>query len=323
MAKELIERILQQYGVAATTVFPAQRGYRNESHAVMLKDGLAANVIIYKREQGILRRIKNANYVADFLAQNGVPARQTLSSRIVKLQSAEHATYAALYNYLPGQTIPWEAYTMKHLKLLGTTMSNMHASLKDLAQGDLRPVEEDYLVICERIEEYFADKGVRRAIKVKLGLASPDSIKRFITLLENTHALSDQQALHMDFVRGNILFDGEGEALRISGILDFEKAAWGHPILDIARTLAFLIVDCKYKEEARIRKYFLYSGYSKRGHSKLARVDLLDDLVSLFLLYDFYKFLRHNPYESLAHNEHFIRTRDALLQRRVISHSGA
>ncbi len=128
----------------------------------------------------------------------------------------------------------------------------------------------------------------------------------------------------MDFVRGNILFKGS----KICGILDFEKAGYGIKLLDIARTLAFLLVDCKYKNEVKIRKYFLQSGYIKRGGADFNRriintadkkLDLLEELVNTFLIYDFYKFLRHNPYEFLHQNEHFIRTKKYLLERGVIT----
>jgi len=87
------------------------------------------------------------------------------------------------------------------------------------------------------------------------------------------------------------------------------------------------MVDCKHKSEQQVRKYFLFSGYQKRGNNRLPKVrltgisktsDLLARLVDIFLLYDFYKFLRHNPYQSLSDNEHFLRTRDLLLSRELI-----
>ena len=119
----------------------------------------------------------------------------------------------------------------------------------------------------------------------------------------------------MDFVRGNILFDGSD----ITGILDFEKTAMGHNFVDIARTLAFLMVDCKFKTVDKVVKYFLYSGYHKRGQMKdVGDKAILNQLIEMFLVYDFYKFLRHNPYESLHLNEHYVRTNHILDKRGVI-----
>jgi Ser/Thr protein kinase RdoA (MazF antagonist) len=202
------------------------------------------------------------------------------------------------------------------------SMGKVHVSLRGFGSLE-NDVTDEYLHIVARMSRYFKDKNVRRALKEKLNMeVSQDVFESFKRLLEFCGSLPDRQALHMDFVRGNLLFRGTqpGDMLilgnvTLSGILDFEKTAYGAPIIDVARTLAFLLVDCKYKSPEKIRKYFLYSGYNKRSGAETIPLDseLLDRLVALFLVYDLYKFFRHNPYESLTENEHFIRTRDMLL----------
>lgn len=321
----LLQRILNGYGIHGASVLPPQKGYRNQSFPVVPPDGSTLNVILYKSESGILERIKRANYIADYAADNGLPARRTHSSRIAQLKSGTYLKYAALYSYLPGHTIPWEAYTQDHLKLLGKTMSDMHAVLVTADSSDLPDVSEEYLAIVERMRSYFGQAPVQRALADKVLLRVPPGIfDSFSQLLTGCKLLPGKQALHMDFVRSNILF---GDALpedefkvRITGILDFEKTAYGHPLFDVARTLAFLLVDCKYKTPDKVRKYFLGSGYIKRGSSDLTAryVDMIDPLIDLFLFYDFYKFLRHNPYESLADNQHFIRTAELLITRHLV-----
>ncbi|HEX9153621.1 MAG TPA: hypothetical protein VF809_02260, partial [Candidatus Saccharimonadales bacterium] len=122
----------------------------------------------------------------------------------------------------------------------------------------------------------------------------------------------------------NILFSDEpyDDALKvsISGVIDFEKTAYGHPLFDIARTLAFLMIDCKHKPADKVRKYFLGSGYIKRSSADLSSsyMSMLNPFIELFLFYDFYKFLRHNPYESLPDNEHFVRTVEFMLPRMLV-----
>src|SRR5262245_62165552 len=76
----VIEDILQKYGLAYTRVLPPQKGYRNQSYPVVLADGTMANLILYKSESGILDKIKAANSVSDFLAGKGFPTRQTIDS---------------------------------------------------------------------------------------------------------------------------------------------------------------------------------------------------------------------------------------------------
>lgn len=314
--QEVIARILGAYRVPFTAIAPAQKGYRNHSFAV---DG-ALNVILYKREPHMLTRIQNANAVGNFAAAHGLPARRTYDPRIIALSSAAHQQYAAIYHYLPGTTIPWEAYTMDHLKSLGKTLSDLHAVLDNFTACSLPQVADESLALNQRMHTYFADPHVARALQQKLRLRVMPA--DFTTLLHTTKKLPHQQALHMDFVRGNILFTGT----TITGILDFEKTAKGHPLYDIARTLAFLLVDCKYKPEAKIRKYFLQSGYQKRGAQNFKDYtvrghSLLETLVTFFLLHDFYKFLCHNPYEYLTQNKHFMRTRTMLLKRGLIAHA--
>lgn len=315
MSKELVQRILQQYGLTARLVREVEKGYRNHAYAVEIDDNHTFNLIIYKREEGIVEKIRNANRVSDFLAEQGFPARKTADRRIITMKAGDYVKYAALYQYLPGKTIPWEAYTMERIKQLGAAMSDIHALLKKLPQEDLPFVIDECRPLLTRMEKYFAEEGVHDALAGKLGLSVPDTsaFRPALTAAIDLPA----QTLHMDFVRGNILFS-ETEKANITGVLDFEKTAWGPPVFDIARTLAFLLVDCKYKQEPKVRKYFLHSGYNKRGQSSFTPDELLEDLVNFFLLHDFYKFLRHNPYESLPQNQHFVRTRNLLLKRNII-----
>jgi Ser/Thr protein kinase RdoA (MazF antagonist) len=324
---QIIQRILAAYQRKATEILAPQKGYRNRSYPVRLADGALANLILYKSELGILAKIRAANTVSNYLAIHGYPTRQTLDSRIITLHTPAKITYGALYNYLPGHTIPWEAYTQKHIKLLGLTMSRMHATLEHLKSAPLPQVADEYQLINQRMEAYFRNPQVQLALQDKLGLQiTLDRFPVFKQLLNHTKTLPNQQPLHMDFVRSNILFAPAEttdtlvlDTIAIAGILDFEKASLGHPLFDIARTLAFLLVDCKFKTPNQIRKYFLHSGYHKRGEARISEPRLLEPLLDLFLTYDFYKFLRHNPYEYLAQNEHFIRTHKLMLKRRLVS----
>ncbi|HSW66801.1 MAG TPA: phosphotransferase [Bacillota bacterium] len=319
----VLRRILAAYGLHNGTLSAVQKGYRNESHAVTLEDGRRLNLILYKSEPGIVAKIKNAEYVASWLHDHGLVVRTQTDKRIVHLQSHHRHKYGALYSYLPGKTIPWEAYTQTHIKALGGALSDMHAALTDLPRRQGGQVANEYLALQKRMHRYFTSPNVCAAMEAKLGLQLPQrTLSGLVRLLKLAEGLPGQHWLHMDFVRGNILFAGE----RISGVIDFEKCAWGHPLFDIARTLAFLIVDCKYKSEEKVRKYFLHSGYTKRGASSFTNIrlitehgdiNILESMIDMFLVYDFYKFLLHNPYEYLGQNEHYLRTVELLTKRQL------
>ena len=333
MNEQIIARIINTYGLNWAKLLPVEKGYRNESHPFITAGGQIANLIIYKRELNIVQTIRLANRTSNFLAERGFPVRRTLDPRLLCLNVNSWRRYAGLYNYLFGQTIPWEAYTKQHLKLIGAMLSNLHDELKSLPPAGYPAVTDQYLNYWLAMKQYFTDPGVKASLSRKLSLSIDGrALKQTKLILLASRQLLHQQVLHLDFVRSNILFTTSQRAnqptdLIISGVLDFEKTAYGHPLFDIARNLAFLLVDCKYKTEAQIRKYFLLSGYQKRGSSHLPHVklrgdnsatNLLERLIDIFLLYDFYKFLKHNPYENLADNEHFLRTRDQLLTRQMI-----
>lgn len=331
MYTSVLPSVLEKYGLEYSHIYPMQKGYRNESYPVILKDGHKVNIIFYKREPNILHRIKRADNVSNYLNQNGIPTRQTYDTRILQLSSSTSTTLVACYNYLPGKSIPWEAYTKGHIKLIGKTMSDIHRALRKLEVKNIPSVADEYSALGNEILHYFADSGVKAAMIKKLKLSIDLSqTQNLVVLVGKTKYLPNQQILHMDFVRGNILFNTTDNQLEVSGIIDFEKTAVGHPLFDIARTLAFLIVDCRYKSSAKVYKYFLYSGYHKRGQSKLPLLtikannqsyDLLNSLVMFFMCHDLYKFLLHNPYESLHLNEHFVRTRDALIEYGVVHYN--
>lgn len=318
---------MRAYGIQPLKIHAFQKGYRNEIWPVETSGSMFVNVTFFKREDGALARIRRADTVSEYLADHGMPTRRRFDARVLQLKSGQTTTLAGVYIYLPGTTIPWEAYTMNHIKLLGKAMSDMHALLSEIpGDAGLLSVYDEYTAILRRMKHYFNAPQVAAAVRKKLGLElNIECIDLFADLLEHARLQPGQQALHMDFVRGNILFGGPSTpeftlgGVTLSGILDFEKTALGHPVMDIARTLAFLLVDCKYKASEKVYKYFLQSGYKKRGAAKdFPDSALLEKLTSMFLLYDFYKFLRHNPYESLEDNEHYVRTRDMLHERNMV-----
>jgi len=326
-----LREVFALYGVTVRRFLPPQKGYRNTSYPALLADNRQVNFILYKNEPGMPQRIKRIHAVSLFLAAHYFPVRHPLTGQILQLQTAKTTRFGALYGYLPGATIPWEGYTKNHIKLVGMAMGKMHARLREFEPPGNSAARE-YMQLVDRMRTYFEDENVARALEEKTKVAiSPGKVfPRLQKLLAYCDTLPDQQALHLDFVRGNLLFRPAQKNdlfavgdIALSGILDFEKTAFGPPIVDVARTLAFLLVDCKFKTPEKVRKYFLHSGYNKRGGGAAIPLDspLLEELVMLFLIHDFYKFLRHNPYEFLQANEHFTRTRDMLLFLGVIRYT--
>lgn len=336
MYERVVSGVIKQFDLRVRRVGQPQKGYRNESYALTLANGEIVNLLFYKREEGILHRIRRADSFSHQAAMAGYPVRDRYDKRTVKLQTSRGASYAAVYTYLPGATIPWEAYSRRHIKLLGWAMSDLHAVGNDAAVSqDQTVIPHEMTPIVARMETYFHDVGVRSAMQKALGVTLTSQVfTRLGRLLAVVGSIQDRTLLHMDLVRGNALFAPathsdcwQLKGLALTGVIDFEKASVGPPMVDIARSLAFLLVDCPFYDAAAIERYFIQSGYVKRGASGFddaVEIDgytsrqLLHGLVGLFLLYDFYKFLRHTPYESLVSNHHYIRTRDMLLRRDML-----
>ncbi|MGB3023263.1 MAG: phosphotransferase [Candidatus Saccharimonadales bacterium] len=323
LPKDLLARILESYGIPSFQLRSVRGGYRNISHHVSSRVG-EVNVMLLKHEPCIVERIDHVDALAEHVWRAGVPVRTRYDKRIMRLHGRSDR-YIVLYHYLSGETIPWEAYTMKHIKLLGWALAEFHHAAQSYT-GELPSVIKEYRTLATRMMGYFVRDDVRTAVADKCHLMIDTAVvDSFLKLVDACTDLPDQQALHMDFVRGNILFgDGSDSRFRIgdialTGIIDLEKAAHGPLIFDIARTLAFLYVDT-IKSADKVYKYFMHSGYIKRGKGRSDDVSLslLDDLVTLMLSYDLYKFMRDNPYESLVHNHHFRRTRDILIERKVL-----
>jgi len=350
---QLIQLIAQQYNLDVKKILPKQKGYRNTIIPLQLVDEIQlikaghyplkkinqVCLILFKNETQCLIRRNNAFLLTDFLAKKGWPVRVMLSpsnsdkqsqitKKILALKSKKSKNlsirYLALYSFLPGNTISWEAYTQKHLKVLGKTLGDLHHDLAEIPlkkQQQLPLAETELKTQLAEMQAYFQQTNVQKALIKKLNLKINRKIWTWLQkLLEKIQKIDQQQPLHLDFVRSNILWTQTDQAWpQISGVLDFEKAALGPTVLDIARTLAFLIVDCKYKPENKVRKYFLHSGYRKRSASQLQNLELLNPLLNFFWLYDFYKFLKHNPYEYLPKNEHFQRTVEQLKKQQLIT----
>lgn len=324
MYASIIESVLQKYGVEWKSIGQVQKGYRNESYKITRSDGNHINLFFYKSEPSILTKIINADSSSGLLHNAQMPVRVRIDHRILRVKEN---TYASLYNYLPGKTISWEAYTIRHIKLLGWAMGDIHDMWNGQDGRDYDRITDILNNQLAKMIEYFSDVNVITAASKKLNVSIYCSkLFSFSGIFIHCKKLAGQHLLHMDMVRGNVLFDSTGtyegywriDNTVLTGIIDFEKAAFGHPVFDIARTLAFLLVDCPKQPEKTIY-YFLESGYNKRSKSRLMNTEPLQALITYFLMYDLYKFMRHAPYESLSQNYHYMRTRDILAKYGMIS----
>jgi len=323
----------KNYGISISKLTRLTGGFRNCCYKVISNDGKYYVLIVYKREKGVLKQIQNAHNVAMYLDQCGFSVRVPIGSVMVKYRGK----YIGLYNFIEGNTVPWEAYTKRHLKSIGKTLSDLHFHLgkySDVNTLERLPKWAD--ITKQEIKEmkaYFSrvEPWIERKLRIGLPWIEIDKLLSDVLVISvesSTLAGRDLSVLHYDFVRGNVLYskklNRKLDIYPIVGIIDFEKVCYGPILADIARTLAFLIIDCKYKGEKEVSRRFLISGYNKRGKNELElnrdSIKKIDKLLGFFWLRDFWKFLENNPYEYLHMNEHYILTRDKLISLGVLTH---
>lgn len=322
---QILGFVSEKYSKELSFVNKYKDGFRNDVFKVRDEDsGKFFVLIVYKEEPGIKRMIENAHAVANFLETKNFPVRTPIrSQKRNEYEEILPGRFIALYNFLPGESIPWEAYKRRHLKSIGENLSNIHFALKDFRSRQEFPIwEKEIIRETNSMQKYFkkVEPWILKKLKVKPNWIE---LEKILISPSKIYQDKDQIVLHYDFVRGNILFSKRvlnNDTYEITGILDFEKVCIGPAIADVARTLSFLIVDCKYKNEEEVKKWFLTRGYIKRGKYKSNfNESTLENLIRIFWLRDYYKFLLHNPYESLSQNEHYLRTRDKLLEKNLLT----
>lgn len=326
-------------------------GYRNLSIPVLIENKSKLNIILYKTTEKTLENIRQIHQIARVLHHHKFPCRYSIDNKIYCTSNKSRKYYFAIYNYIEGNTKDWQMFTKRDLKHVGRLMAKMHMIFKREGEQSLAPAKlssskslpssqtcfkrggelrcgisniEDIstrnIRLINLMRKYFNDQNVLGAIQEKLKLKiDNEKLQELFNFVSDYRPLQSPLVtasprkqvtiLHMDFVRGNIIFKDK----KINGIIDFEKVAVGDIHFDLARTFAFFLVDLSHKTYQEIYEQFILKGYFSNIQIEIDH-DLFENLINFYLIYDFYKFLKHNPYEYLEENYHYRRTREILIQ---------
>jgi Ser/Thr protein kinase RdoA (MazF antagonist) len=345
--KFLIELLRKNYPSIFTTeskftqieVSEFSQGFMNHVLKISLLDdgqnksanyvGIFFNANRYCDEESA-KFLEEIDCVAGYLRNKGLPVRTAINTKVLTFQHENKTRFFSLFEFLPGDTISWEAYTRRHLRSLGLYLGKMHSALKeiDLPLQTIKNWNEYIVDDANKLRSYLKtnSKYIEQKLNIKINVKEVE--KTIYEVVNYTCPYEDPellpQLIHCDFVRGNVLFSNikSGLIYKITGILDFEKMLYGKVEIDVARTLAFLFVDCKYKTQDEIIKYFLNEGYNTLGCADPKQQKVIFSQLEKYMLYfwlrDFWKYLECNPYEDLGNNEHFIRTSGQLVKYGII-----
>ncbi len=352
--KELLIKNYPQLRFNQIKVEEFKQGYMNYTVRIEIIKGNDKNLytgVFYNinryHDQYAFNFLTEIYEFSKFLYDNKLPTRTAVSNKKGELLTwINEKRLFGLYNYLEGETIPWESYTRRHLHALGQRLVEFHKlGMSYLQKRQIKyiPSWREYVKVdYKKMRAYFIENSETIGMKLNFAIDFDKLNKVYQKIsidkraMDSSTEVIDKQGneelvikdvdeensrmrtiLHMDFVRSNILFSDkkQGEYYPITGILDFEKVLVGSVLPDLGRTLAFLFVDCKYKSYDRVLYEFLKKGYCQSVKVKFREIYVY---MLYFLVRDMWKFLQSNPYESLSKNEHYNRTKSLLLNYKII-----
>ncbi len=165
-----------------------------------------------RHAEGLLTREAG---VLDLLATTDVPA-----ATLVDLDAtAEHCDHPSLLmSLLPGTVRLTDDGAGLRAALLAGQLVRIHGVR---VMGETRPRDYQAWTAPERVTPPGAS-------------GRPGLWQRAVDIIRQDPPPFEPRFLHRDFHPGNVLFAGEGEEIRISGVVDWVETSWGPADLDVA-----------------------------------------------------------------------------------------
>ncbi|MDQ1044864.1 alpha/beta fold hydrolase [Streptomyces sp. V4I2] len=192
---------------------PLSGGWTSQMRRLTLDDGTGLVLRTFvkpffrRHAPGLLAR--EASVLALLAGQDGIPAARPVAVD-ASGELCDHPSL--LMSLLPGTVRVDEDELERRLDLLAAQLVRIHE-----------------VVPAERPRPYQAWTSPERVI------APPGPLwERAVDVIRREPPSYDGCFLHRDFHPGNVLFDGSGDDLRISGVVDWVETSWGPADLDVA-----------------------------------------------------------------------------------------
>lgn len=217
-----LERVMGSRVLQSDTA-PTPGGPKNRTALVLLEDGRRLALQEYSDHRTARVRLKAAEQLAGPLRAHGVPVPRVLFSEL------EHTPPWAVFEALPGEP----GYVAADWDLSGSNFLPIARDMGRLLRGfseldpdtfDLPRLWADVAALSEAAEGWLAT--LQPHLSHRDARTVRDIIETMPALLSGRRAV----VCHGDFGPQNVLVVGE----HISGLLDFEDARIGDPLLDVA-----------------------------------------------------------------------------------------
>jgi aminoglycoside phosphotransferase (APT) family kinase protein len=218
----VLERVMGSR-VVRSDVAPTPGGPKNRTELVLLEDGRRLAVQEYSDHRIAQLRLKAAEQLAAPLREHGVPVPRVLLSRL------EDTPPWAVFEALPGEPGYVAAdhdLSRSNFLAIARDMGRLLRGFSELDPDafDLPRLWTDVAALGKAAERWLAQ------IEPHLSHRDARAVREIIEAMPGLLADRPAVVCHGDFGPQNVLVVGE----RISGLLDFEDARIGDPLLDVA-----------------------------------------------------------------------------------------
>jgi homoserine kinase type II len=269
MTLQEAKRLGSLFGLSVTALRPISRGSVNSNFAVSLDGALAEK----EGKRAFLRVCEESNHDAvvmqnrllAHLVDRGVPTPAPLMRVDGQGSVAEHAGKpVAAFPFCDGDWICQKMVDGPRLRTIGEALATIHAAGDGYQGAPLSRFGPSQL--SERVVSLRA-----QSLEPELAQTVEMLASRLDETAEATLDLPCNLVIHGDVFRDNVLWHDDG---RLSAILDFESASYGHASFDLMVTLlAWCYGDTLSPELARA----LVAGYQSRRELSREELDACYD----------------------------------------------
>lgn len=164
--------------------------------------------------------------LAGHMESRGIATRHLVTPSVIQLDRSAFR-WMAVYHGVAGRSIPWSDYSEPQIISAVRYLARIHEAGRSFAgRNSLARISEAFRPVkIPAVPGYRVNQDALNNIKTRLRARNSDQATATV--------------LHGDFGRANIIFQEES----VSGVVDFDRAVFGHPLFDLGRFTSYLLLD--------------------------------------------------------------------------------
>ena len=260
-----VAEILSGFGHSSFRSFiPITAGTINTNAAVELADGRR----FLRINEGKAREdVSREAAIISYLAERGVPTPRPLLAVTGEPWLEWRGTYASLFPWVEGRTLTRQEITPEHATEAGVALGRLHRA--GMGYSDQRPGRYEPQEIQRRFHELEAPAAGDPALAAAIAELGPELAR----LRRDRQPDVPLGLIHGDLFIDTVLYRGT----TLTALLDFEQAAWGRLVYDLAvSVLAFGFGPEDFRED--VTRAFIDGYLETRPVSEEERAAFGDEL---------------------------------------------